>query len=1121
MYTTETSSEFVKVSKTNLCPLCGKPDWCKTSPDNEVVMCPRTDITPPGWKRIKDTVDGHGIYALETEDNFETHINSRRPTKRISKPKPAPIPAGSKLLRLPAPQRGPEPQKPTYIPKGVPVSAVQINYRYSDTQEILRFEWLDPAEPKGRDKTCRQTHINGEGEVKWSKGDAAWPAYRIDEVVEILKCVPDDEPVVVLMLEGEPNVELGRLHGIAALTLQGSNWNDSETAGMVEALRATGKNITLGKLRDNDSTGVKKGSQIQSVCDRLQFPCIVIDPVAIYPDIPDKGDIKEILDNMDADEFIRRLEAEIHRQVAESARAIDSIGETNSNVVTHPRFTPPDSEKLTEQFAKIYNAGLSGHKLTIALQPLGVNLQQTRRNYEEYVEEIEQEEQRADRKADVEKLISIGKRRLTLENYLHPVLAEPIKQLATRMGVDPETILTFLLPIAAGLMNPNSSIVAKECINFEEPFLLYMMVAACTGDRKSPALKVVQTPLKRLQSVEDERYNRALQIYEAELQALKETKGKDKGDSELPQKPKPPREFFVDNVTVEGLDKIKGQQPDHGLTLIKDELSGLFASHGAYKGGKGSDKESYLSGWNGGGLKKNRAGDGSRVSLARDSLSITGAIQPDKLRALLGDFSDAQGEWARFLFYHMSSRSYKIPRDDQRFGMADLLEDIYKKIDALPIIKLRFENQGQTHFDDWYDKKDEQKLAENRPGLRAAIAKMPGQAVRLIGVLHVLYEVANGSVEVPQEVPLARIQAGCKLADFYLGQVTLLQGDGDALNGDLTPVLKGLLDKVNQRGCLTATEAKKMIWSLRKSTPDKIRQFFSELAAMDLADVKGTGSKFVLVSKVLMSANNHQQNPNPSSARVSDCSTPKELRIVDEVLMNHQQSESFNQQGIQDKKHKNVDGVDVFDKISHAEINIQSSKVEPDGAIDDLIEIPTTIINTSTSSTVGSQTHVQQESQTVDEFSAPASTVWDSSTDNLTETPPIAPPEPKTAPPEPPKSNAAEMVNQIVATLRKAIANIDRKAAREVWKKVKDLPTQVEALKAELSKDENTSLRLLLNVGLVKGQRVRYIGTKWAEHLGGMELIVDDLRSMNGIPCIKPDGSYTTDLSREDLQAID
>ena len=103
MITTQASFEFIKVSETNPCPLCGKSDWCKTSPDNAVVMCPRTDTAPTGWKRIKDTVDGHGIYKLETEDNFEAQVSGRRPTKRISKPKPAPVPLvpfGIKLAKV-------------------------------------------------------------------------------------------------------------------------------------------------------------------------------------------------------------------------------------------------------------------------------------------------------------------------------------------------------------------------------------------------------------------------------------------------------------------------------------------------------------------------------------------------------------------------------------------------------------------------------------------------------------------------------------------------------------------------------------------------------------------------------------------------------------------------------------------------------------------------------------------------------------------------------------------------------------------------------------------------------------------------------------------------------------
>ncbi|MEG3863625.1 DUF5906 domain-containing protein [Microcoleus sp. herbarium12] len=238
-----------------------------------------------------------------------------------------PIPTGLKILRLPAPQYGPEPHKPEYLPKGIPAETQQITYVYSHSQSVLRFEWLDPNSPKGRDKTYRQTHIDGGGKRVWNKGDLPWSAYRIDEVVEVLAGVPDGEPVAVLMLEGEPNVELARPHGIAALTLQGSNWNDAEITRTVEALRVTGKNITLLKLRDNDATGIKKGAQVQSICDRLQFPCVVLDPVVIYPDIPDKGDIREILENMDIEEFIRRLEAEIHNA---------ATGEINENsLISH------------------------------------------------------------------------------------------------------------------------------------------------------------------------------------------------------------------------------------------------------------------------------------------------------------------------------------------------------------------------------------------------------------------------------------------------------------------------------------------------------------------------------------------------------------------------------------------------------------------------------------------------------------------------------------------------------------------------------------------------------------------------------------------------------------------
>jgi predicted P-loop ATPase len=130
------------------------------------------------------------------------------------------------------------------------------------------------------------------------------------------------------MPEGEPNVELARSISLAGLTLQGSNWSDPETQKMLEALEATGKNVSLAVIRDNDDTGIKKGKGVGLVAHHIQFPCIVIDPRVIYPDIPEKGDIREILEAIGPDEFLQRLESEI----ASQAMAMAAIEEKRVSI---------------------------------------------------------------------------------------------------------------------------------------------------------------------------------------------------------------------------------------------------------------------------------------------------------------------------------------------------------------------------------------------------------------------------------------------------------------------------------------------------------------------------------------------------------------------------------------------------------------------------------------------------------------------------------------------------------------------------------------------------------------------------------------------------------------------
>jgi putative DNA primase/helicase len=78
-------------------------------------------------------------------------------------------------------------------------------------------------------------------------------------------------------------------------------------------------------------------------------------------------------------------------------------------------------------------------------------------------------------------------------------------------------------------------------------------------------------------------------------------------------------------------------------------------------------------------------------------------------------------------------------------------------------------------------------------------------------------------------------------------------------------------------------------------------------------------------------------------------------------------------------------------------------------------------------------------------------------------------------------------------------------------------------LLSQLTDSERQKLAKMLTpvetVKVEKGLRVRYIGTKYAEQLAGLELVVHTINLYREITCTKPDGSFTTWLSPKDLTA--
>ena len=281
------------------------------------------------WSEVvgnqKETVR-KGSYSLDPATG-EWVQGAVKPSKKL--PKPAPLPSeGVTLARLT--------ELPTDSPKAQQKRSKQHGetlvwrFDYSSTQWVERIQWADESKPKGYDKTYRQWHLAEEGEEVpvWekgkqvgtreaaagepvcSKGSAVWMPYRWEEAIA---AVQSSNATFLITVEGEPAAEAYRQQGYAAITLQGSDWNGEAVDDLISWFKT--ENLGLLYHSDHDTAGYKKAELLQQACDRAGVPFLAIVPTNIDPDLAPKGDAVDMVASIGGEEFIKRLEAEIHRQV--------------------------------------------------------------------------------------------------------------------------------------------------------------------------------------------------------------------------------------------------------------------------------------------------------------------------------------------------------------------------------------------------------------------------------------------------------------------------------------------------------------------------------------------------------------------------------------------------------------------------------------------------------------------------------------------------------------------------------------------------------------------------------------------------------------------------------------
>ena len=226
-------------------------------------------------------------------------------------------------------------------------------------------------------------------------------------------------------------------------------------------------------------------------------------------------------------------------------------------------------------------------------------------------------------------------------------------------GVTPGHIAVPVIGVISSLIGTARRVRASR--SWSEPMTLWACIVGASGDRKTPALRVAQRALDLIEKRRSSEVSAARLTHETRVQKSKESlkRWKEKRQAALDANPphEPPSmppdaidpgvfispRLYATDPTIERLASLLRARP-RGMTLIRDELSGLFSNMGRYSGG--SDRPFWLEAWNGGRHVVERV-SGS-ITVDHLLVGIIGGFQPDKItRAFAGD---EDGMYARFLY---------------------------------------------------------------------------------------------------------------------------------------------------------------------------------------------------------------------------------------------------------------------------------------------------------------------------------------------------------------------------------------------------------------------------------------------------------------------------------------
>jgi hypothetical protein len=354
-----------------------------------------------------------------------------------------------------------------------------------------------------------------------------------------------------------------------------------------------------------------------------------------------------------------------------------------------------------------------------------------------------------------------------------PTVARRFIEEASRSLMCPAGMVgTPFLAHVAGVMGNRHALKVKN--DWVVRPIFWTLTIAESGTAKSPAAEHCQKLLNAIQSEAFDDHKHRIEEYDRLVMEWDATPKKER--LALGPKPEPPMlaHVYTTDTTIEGLAKMLGAagSKTSGLVVIRDELSGWVASFGQYKGGKGGEREQWLTLWNGGALKSDRASRESYYVL-HPAVSVSGGTQPDKLASLSAEAEIGDGFIPRFLFEMPDVPPMPWTDDELSYGTQQAMIAKLKDLRASAQMAI-LSDEARAAYIAWFQGNTE--AQEGISGLmRSYYAKLPQQLARLALVLHVLGETPaeiriNGIT--PEDAPITEVsadtmEAAITLVEYY------------------------------------------------------------------------------------------------------------------------------------------------------------------------------------------------------------------------------------------------------------------------------------------------------------------------------------------------------------------